>query len=202
MKLYGFPTPRNACVWAMIEYLQLAVEAVPIDLRQGQQKTPAYLALNPNGLTPTLVDSDFILWEHAAILQYLAETAGSTLAPSDPRQRAEATRWISWIQMHWVPGADILGFECLAKPALGLGEPDADEIQRGQSLMAARVPILDQHLSRAHYMLGEHLSFVDFFVAGSIAYWQTCQMPLQATAHVLQWYAQLEGLPAWQAQFA
>lgn len=202
MKLYGFPTPRNVCVWAMIEYLGLNVDQVPVDLMQGQQKSGDYLALNPNGLTPTLVDGDFCLWEHAAILQYLAETSGSSLAPSTPRGRADATRWVSWTQMHWVPGVDVLGFEHLAKPAMGMGKADSAEVERGRSLVQGCIPIVDQHLAKTTFMLGEELSFIDFFFAGSIAHWQTCAIPLEDAPNILRWFALIQALPAWVNQFS
>lgn len=202
MKLHGFPTPRNVCVWAMIEHLGLNVDRVTVDLMQGQQKSADYLALNPNGLTPTLVDGDFCLWEHAAILQYLAESSGSALAPSSPQGRADATRWISWTQMHWVPGVDVLGFEYLAKPAMGMGTADPAEVERGRSMVSARVPIVEQHLGNFKYLLGDSLSFVDFFFAGSIAHWQTCAIPLGNAPNVLRWFAVIEALPAWANQFS
>ncbi len=201
MKLYGFPTPRNVTVWAMIEHLALDVERVTVDLMRGEQKSAEYLALNPNGLTPTLVDGDFVLWEHAAILQYLAESTGSTLAPSTPGDRANATRWVSWTQMHFVPGADVLGFEHLAKPAMGLGLPDPAEVKRGQALLTDCVSVIDRYLSKSTYMLGDALSFVDFFFAGGIAHWQKCEMLLEDAPHLLKWFGGMEGLPAWKQQF-
>jgi len=64
MKLYGFPgSPNTWKVRAVAAHLGLAVEDVFVDLMKGEQRAPDYLALNPTGRTPTLVDGDFVLWE-------------------------------------------------------------------------------------------------------------------------------------------
>ena len=73
MKLYGFPpSPNTWKVRALAAYLGVPLEFEFIDLTKGAQHAPAYLALNPTGRTPTLVDGDFKLWESNAILQYIA----------------------------------------------------------------------------------------------------------------------------------
>jgi len=55
-----------------------------------------YLALNPNGKVPTLVDGDTAVWESNTILRYLANKRGSPLYPSDPARRSEVERWMDW----------------------------------------------------------------------------------------------------------
>src|ERR1700758_3408163 len=84
MKLYGFPaSPNTWKVRALASYLKTPLEFELIDLTKGVQRSPAYLAINPTGRTPTLVDGDFKLWESSAILQYLAAKSGSLLWPND-----------------------------------------------------------------------------------------------------------------------
>ena len=79
MKLYTFPTPRNQCVTAWIRHIGIAVEEHHVDLLKGAQKSPDFLAINPNGKVPVLVDGDLRLWEHPAIMLYLAEKAGGEI---------------------------------------------------------------------------------------------------------------------------
>ena len=76
--------PRKAC--AVARYLNSPVEFVHIDLAKGEQKTPEFLALNPNGKVPALEDGDTRLWEADAIMCHLARAAGSDLWPTDGRQ--------------------------------------------------------------------------------------------------------------------
>ncbi len=73
MKLYGFPgSPNTWKVLALAQHAGVPIELVLVDLTKGDQRQPAYLALNPTGRTPALVDGDFVLWESTAILQYVA----------------------------------------------------------------------------------------------------------------------------------
>ena len=78
--------------WALAE-LGLSYEHVPLGGRYGGTRTPEYLAMNPNGLVPTLRDGDLVLWESHAILRYLSATYGvGTLWPADPRDREHRQR--------------------------------------------------------------------------------------------------------------
>ena len=80
MKLYGFPrSPNTWKVRAVAAQLAMPLELELVDLTK--PRAPAYLALNPTGRTPTLVDGDFVLWESNAIMQYLASQAPNSLWP-------------------------------------------------------------------------------------------------------------------------
>src|SRR5262245_8645262 len=101
MKLYGFPaSPNTWKVRAVAAHPGIGLDEQFVDLTKGAQRSPDYLALNPTGRTPTLVDGDFVLWEATAIMQYLAERKTSPLWPGDTRSRADITRWQSWNLQH------------------------------------------------------------------------------------------------------
>src|SRR5215203_3996691 len=106
MKLYGFPaSPNTWKVRAVAAHLGLPVQDVLVDLSKGGQRAPEYLALNPTGRTPTLVDGDFVLWESTAIMQYLASQKPNALWPDDVRTQADIMRWQSWYLQHWSASA-------------------------------------------------------------------------------------------------
>ena len=98
MKLYVFPpSPRALKVRALVRHLNLEVEECLVDLFKGEQRAPAYAALNPNMRMPVLEDGDYVLWESNAILQYLAaQKPESGLWPSDIRGQADVSRWLNW----------------------------------------------------------------------------------------------------------
>jgi len=100
MKLYGFPpSPNTWKVRAVAAHLGIPLELEFVDLTKGQHRTPEYLALNPTGRTPTLVDGDFRLWESNAIMQYLASQKPNSLPPPSRRLAhirppiASTSRW-------------------------------------------------------------------------------------------------------------
>ncbi len=106
MKLYGFaPSPNTWQVRALATHIGVPLEFVPLDFTKGDTKTPAFLAINPTGRTPALVDGDFKLWETMAIMQYVAGKKANPLWPDDARARADIARWQSWNLAHWTRDA-------------------------------------------------------------------------------------------------
>src|SRR5262245_10204350 len=105
MKLYGFPmSPNSRRAQLVLEELGLAYEYVTVDLMTGAQKKPEYLALNPNGRVPTLVDGEFVLWESHAIGEYLAEKHPTKrLGGSSPAERGEIGKWTYLNAAHFGP---------------------------------------------------------------------------------------------------
>ena len=89
--VYAFATPNSVKVPIALEELGLDYALHPVNVRKGEQKADAFVALNANGKVPVLVDDGFVLTESAAILVHLAETTGR-LIPSDPQGRARTPR--------------------------------------------------------------------------------------------------------------
>ncbi|HWG68591.1 MAG TPA: glutathione S-transferase N-terminal domain-containing protein, partial [Steroidobacteraceae bacterium] len=84
-------------LWCLSEF-DLAYTRIDAGMAFGRNQEPDYLAMNPNGRIPTLVDGDFVLWESNSIMRYLALAyrPQSTLYPSAPRRRAAVDRWLDW----------------------------------------------------------------------------------------------------------
>src|SRR5213080_465123 len=102
MKLYAFPpSPNTWKVRAAAHQIGLPLELEIVDLTKGAQRKPDYLAINPTGRTPTLVDGDFKLWESTAIMQYIASQKPNSLWPNDARARTDIARWQSWQLAHF-----------------------------------------------------------------------------------------------------
>src|SRR5437868_3441327 len=131
MKLYGFPpSPNTWKVRAVAAHLGIKLDFEFVDLTK--PRTADYLAINPSGRSPTLIDGDFTLTESNAIMQYLASKSANSLWPNDARARADITRWQCWQLSHW--GAEAcqpLVFNRLVKKLLNLGPPDEAAVARG-----------------------------------------------------------------------
>jgi len=96
--LYTWTTPNGRKISIALEEMGLAYEVHPIDLKSGAQKQPAFLAINPNGRIPAIVDRDeggFAVFESGAILIYLAEKSGKLL-PQEKHARSIVLQWLMW----------------------------------------------------------------------------------------------------------
>ncbi len=72
-----------------------------MNVYRGEGRAPEFLAKNPWGKVPTLVDGDFVLWESNAILLYASEAHGEDrLWSREPRERADISRWVFWESAH------------------------------------------------------------------------------------------------------
>ncbi len=90
---YTAATPNCYKVSVALEEMALPYAVVKVDLAHGEQKSPEFLRINPNGRVPALVDGDFQIFESGAILMYLAEKTGQLL-PADTRGRSEVIQWL------------------------------------------------------------------------------------------------------------
>src|SRR5215212_5499525 len=193
MQLYGFPaSPNTWKVRAVAKHLGLAVEDKLVDLSKGESRKPEYLALNPTGRTPTLVDGDFVLWESNAIMQYLASRKPSSLWPDDPKVRADITRWQSWQLAHFSKeGCEPLIFERLVKKFLNLGAPDAARVSSGTEAFNRDARILDAHLAKQQYLAGSGVTVADFAVAAPLFYSKEAELPLEPYQNIRNWFARV-----------
>ena len=175
------------------------VELALVDLAKGEQRTPAYLKLNPNGRVPTLEDGTFVLTESHAIMQYLAElTPGQTLYPTETRARANVNRWLFWNAHHFAPAVSVLNWENVVKKFLGRGEPDPKELARGEMLVTQCATVLDAHLTGREWIAEDKLTLADLAIATPLANTVPAKLPVTQYAHIQKWLARVQDLSAWK----
>jgi len=198
MKLYGFPpSPNTWKVRAVAAHLGIPLELEFIDLTK--PRTPDYLAINPTGRTPTLVDGDFTLSESNAIMQYLASRTSNSLWPDNVRTRADIVRWQSWQLAHWSADACLpLIFQRLVKKFLNLGEPDEAVVAKATECFNREARMLDAHLAKQPYLVGDAVTLADFGVAASLFYAKEGELPLASYPHIQDWFGRVSALPAWR----
>lgn len=200
MKLYGFPaSPNTWKVRALAAHLKTPLEFELVDLLKGAQQTPAFLALNPTGRTPVLVDGDFKLWESNAILQYCASKSATPLYPNDARSRADIARWQCWDLAHWgAQACQPLIFENLVKKFVNLGPPDAAAVVKGNEAFNKEAKMLDAHLAQHKYLVNDTLTIADFAVAAPLFHAQGAALPLNPYGHIRSWFERVSALPCWR----
>ena len=200
MKLYGFPpSPNTWKVRAVANYVGVPLDFEFVDLTKGQSHTPQYLAVNPSGRTPTLVDGDFVLSESTAIMQYIASQRPNPLWPDDARLRAEIMRWQSWQLSHWSKeGCEPLLFQRVVKQILKLGPPDEAVVARGLEAFHKEAKVLDAHLARQPWLVGNAMTLADFSVAPPLFYADRGGFPLGDYPNVRAWFGRVSALPCWK----
>jgi glutathione S-transferase len=200
MKLYGYPpSPNTWKVLATAAHIGQPLELVFVDLSKGEQRKPDYLALNPTGRTPTLVDGDFVLSESNAIMQYLCDRKPTALWPNDSRTRADIVRWQCCQLAHWSKeSCEPLIFERLVKKALNIGPPDAAKIEKATDNFNRDASMLDAHLAKRAWLVGDAVTLADFSVAAPLFFIKEAELPVEPYAQVREWFARVSALPAWR----
>jgi glutathione S-transferase len=200
MKLYHNPlSPNVRRVRLTAAVLGIELEEKRLDFAKGEHKNPEYLALNPNGAVPTLVDGDFVLTESRAIMQYLAsKKPESGLVPRDEAARADVTRWQFWDASHFSPQLAAMAFEKLLKGMMGLGEPDAGKIQEALNNIRRFGAVLNKRLEGRQYIVGSALTVADLTIASSLMYAKQAEVPIAEFPNVQSWFSRMSELDGWK----
>jgi glutathione S-transferase len=164
----------------------------------GGLKGPAYRAINPNGLVPTLQDGDQTIWESAAIMLHLALKANSPIWPVDPRQQVEVMRWISWDLCHFARHTGAFYFENYIKPTFGFGTPDRALLEAELEPLHQSAAVLDARLAHSAYLAGPALTIADFCVGVLLPLQEEIGLPLGKYQHLQRWHGELMQLDAWR----
>ncbi len=193
--LYTSATPNGWKASVVLEELGLPYQVHAIDLMQGEQKTLEFLAMNPNGRIPVIVDrgaDDFVVFESGAILIYLAEKAGQLL-PADVKGRSRVIQWL----MFQMGG---LG------PMMGQANvfyrymPEKIEvaINRYQGESARLLSVLDGQLADHEFLAGDYsIADIANWCWARTASWSGVE--LGPFVHLRRWIDQIAERPAAQA---
>jgi GSH-dependent disulfide-bond oxidoreductase len=159
LKFYFNGSPNPTKVALFLEEAGLPYEAIAVDTRKGDQFKPAFLAVNPNGKVPTIVDGDVPIFDSNAILLYLAEKTGKFLPP--PAARGELLSWLMFVATGVGPfSGQAVHFKHHATEKVGYANT------RYQYEAQRHYGILDARLAKSRYMVGNAYSIVDMDVWG------------------------------------
>jgi glutathione S-transferase len=198
MKLYYFETPNGRKPCAVAKYLNVPVEYVHVNLGQGEQRKPAFLAINPNGKIPALEDGDVTLWESHSIMAYLSHKAGSDLWPRDPLKQIHVLKWLNWDTAHFTRHAGRLLWENYMKAHFGLGEPVASEIEDATKFFKQFASVLNDQLSGKKFLVDDRLTIADFGVASFLPTATEAKLPLDGMDEIKRWHESLMEIEAWR----
>jgi glutathione S-transferase len=199
MKIYADPITINCRkVLAGLQMMGVPYELAYVDYFAGAQKSPEYVAINPNASIPSLVDGDMVLWESNAILQYAADKFGKNAwYPTDLKVRADVNRWLFWESSAWFPSAYVYLVERCVKPLLS-ATPDADVIAAQDVNFHKLAGILDARLAGRDWLVGNSPTIADIVIAAPMHLHQYQKLPLGQHKNLVRWMTQsVEKLPCW-----
>jgi glutathione S-transferase len=202
IKIWGRNTSANVqkVMWAVSE-IGLPHERIDVGGSFGGNREPAYLAMNPNGLVPTLQEEDgFLLWESNSIVRYLAaKHRAGVLEPSDPRVRAQAQAWMDW-QLSVLAPAITPGFIGLIRTSPEKRNHAA--IEESMKKTKAAVAILDAELAKNAYLAGDAFSYGDIPVAVMANRYRQLVPERPPQPNFERWFAAIAARPAFKDQVA
>ncbi len=189
--LHVFPASPNAKKAMMVNHLTgLNLPLEVVNLPEGAQKSPEFLALNPNGKIPVLEFTDgSTLWESNAIINRMASEAKSDLWPAT-MDRYDILRWQFWEACHWTPA-------CSKYIGRHLFKRDSIDMDAAALDFHKYAAVLDDHLDGRDWLVGGAMTTADISVAAILAYREACHYPLTDYANINRWFASLAALEAW-----
>ena len=196
MKLYHFPSPNPQKVHFALNELGLECEIVPVDLIKGEQRKPEFLALNPFGRVPVLTDGDLTLAESHAILTYLGEKSGKAW-PTAAAGRADALRWLFFLSGHVTPPVGELARNRIVVKFTG-EKPDEEAIVRGEKALPDVIQIVEGHLTKSKWLLGNDFTLVDCAYAPIINIAEKAGFSFEKFPKVRAYMDAVRSRPAWQ----
>lgn len=196
--VYAFATPNSVKVPIGLEEIGLDYTLHSVNVRKGEQKNAAFLALNPNGKVPVLVDSEgpVTVTESAAILVYLAEKTGKLL-PKSGVARVRVFEQLFFHASGLSPAFGNAGFFQKSAP-----EQVPFAIERFKSEANRILGLLDANLARHAHVAGDDLSIADIVHFGWLWRRAFVGLDFQQTPNLARWYERLEARPAFQRAIA
>ena len=189
IKLYRFPLSGHSHrAELFLSLLGLPVEPIDVDLAGGEQKTPAYLAMNAFGQVPAIQDGDVTIADSTAILVYLARRYGDAhWLPTDPAGAAQVQRWLS------VASGQVAYGPCAARliTVFGMDFNPQEVIARAHALFA----VMEKELAERPFLVGDHATIADVANHTYIAHAPEGNVSLADYPNIRAWLARVEALP-------
>ena len=184
LRIHGAPRSRTfRNLWAA-EEAGVAYENIPVDFKEGS-KAPAFLALNPNGRIPAIEDGAFVMWESLAIDLYIAKRySPGKLYPGALEDEARTWQWTLWGATEIErPLIDLVSHRAL----LPAGERNESVAKTAEEKLPRPLDVLDAHLARSPYLLGEAFTIADLNVSALLYTAWFNKIDLSRWPHVKAW---------------
>ena len=179
-------------LWCLHEF-DLAHERIDAGMAFGRNTEAEYLAMNPNGRVPTLVEGDFVLWESNSVMRYLAmaHRPDSPVYPKAPQTRAGVDRWLDWTLSTLQPVDRPVFWALVRTPP---AQRDMVAIQKDADAEAVQWRIVDAHLATRRFIEGDDFTIADIALGAYARRWFGVEGISKPTLpHLDRWFAQFAG---------
>ena len=203
MKIHADPITINCRkVLAGLKLMNAPHELALVDYFKGEQKSDAYLKINPNASIPAMTDDGMVLWESNAILAYAADKVGAdAFYPKDLKQRADVNRWMYWESASWFNACYVYLVENCIKPMMG-GATDPVVVASNAVQFHRLAEILDARLATSKFVCGEAPTIADIVLAAPMHLHGWQQLPLDDHPNIKRWLLQdIESLACWKETY-
>ncbi|MBO6783403.1 MAG: glutathione S-transferase [Alphaproteobacteria bacterium] len=161
----------------------------------GRNDSPEYLAMNPNGRVPVVIDGDFVMWESNSIIRYLARQSKSDLYPSGFTTRQIIERWMDWELSLLAPRhVPVFIGMVRTKPE----DRNQDAIDAALVQWNAAMEVLEGQLADNAYVAGDAFSLADIPIAPIAHRWFNLDIERVDAPNIRRWYDSFSGDPAFQ----
>jgi glutathione S-transferase len=197
LKIYGVARSRAVRTLWMVKELGLDYEHIKVDFATGETRTPAHLALNPNGHIPVIDDDGFVLWESMAINLYLAKKHSlGRLYPTRSEDEARAWQWSFWGMSEVEPPVHTALMNRAVYPE---DRRDAAAAEAAEKRLAQPLRVLDQILGRSANLLGNDFTVADLNVASILSWARPAQIDMAPFPKAAEWLKNCAERPAARA---
>ena len=192
LRIYGIARTRAFRALWVAKEVGVDYEHLPIEIGDAGARTPEFLAINPNGRLPVIVDGDFVLFESLAITLYLAKKhSPGRLYPATIEGEARAWQWSLWAVTEVDRGVNIWSLHAVRLPP-----EERDAAKRAEALKVLEAPfrVLDAAISKQPHLLGSDFTVADLNVAAVIS--RAVDMDLSAVPSLKAWLSRCLDRPA------
>ena len=193
--LYGTANTRTRRNLWLLEELAIPFELVTVKPRDESSRRPEYLAINPMGKVPTLVDDGLVITESMAINFYLARKYGRQWWPDSEAGEATLFQWTFFAATELDPLFFIVILERMIKPA---GEGNEAAAEQAQRMLERPMTVMDAKLKRTDYLLGASFTLADLNVAGVCMMGRRFEYDFSAFPNVHEWLNRCWNRPAFK----
>jgi glutathione S-transferase len=186
-RLYGIPTQNTLKAVYVLDAVGVDYEFQLINLANGEQKTEAFLKINPVGKVPALKHNDFSIFESNSICRYIASAENSTLYPQDIFKRSITDQWLDFFSNHLGRWLSTLFFEKSLKQKLGFGEANISKCEEALNFVNQQIVPVEKLLAENKFFGGAQPSIADYVAYANLEQTGSIGYDLSPYPHIKSW---------------